>query len=230
MIAVAGAGWVTAAGLGRARESGELHLAPGALQAPSRRAVFADAYSRFGRLDDFSKVGLAAVTLALRDAGMEEWGAKRPIGIACATLFGCLATDVAYLDTVIPQGGALASPNLFAYTLPNAFLGEAAIRHGLTGPTVALLGDGGGMGAVAMAVECLRSGGCEAMVAGICDVAPPAPLAPPDGFAPGALFVVLRKPSEGDGRIGELRVGRHGGFSLGGRSVTDIPTLVRACA
>ena len=36
--------------------------------------------------------------------------------------------------------GRLSSPNLFAYTLPNSFAGEAALRFGLTGPTLVVNG------------------------------------------------------------------------------------------
>ncbi len=43
-----------------------------------------------------------------------------------------------YFEQVIANGGNLASPNLFALTLPNIFLGEAAIRFGLTGPGFAV--------------------------------------------------------------------------------------------
>ena len=55
------------------------------------------------------------------------------MAIMASTVYGCLQTDADYYDTVRPEGGRLASPNIFAYTLSNTYLGEAAIYFGLTG-------------------------------------------------------------------------------------------------
>ena len=64
---------------------------------------------------------------------MDHWQQKRRVAILAETYSGCLETDCDYFTTVIPEQGALASPQLFAYTLSNTFLGEAALRFGLTG-------------------------------------------------------------------------------------------------
>ena len=60
---------------------------------------------------------------------------------------------------MIPEGGALASPNLFAYTLSNCFTGEAAIRFGLTGPSY-VVGEPGPQGftSLSLALESLADG------------------------------------------------------------------------
>ena len=128
-----GIGWVTPAGYGQGRQVQSWPLVPGELKIPTRKDVFAQIDRRFGRLDDFSRIGLAAVTFCLRDGLAEEWQEKRPLGIVASSRYGCLQTDMDYLQTMIPQHGLLASPNLFAYTLPNCFLGEASLRFGLTG-------------------------------------------------------------------------------------------------
>ncbi len=77
--------------------------------------------------------GYWLLALALKDAQLDQWTEMRNIAVMASTVYGCLQTDSDYYDTVRPEGGRLASPNLFAYTLSNTFLGEAAIYFGLTG-------------------------------------------------------------------------------------------------
>ena len=104
-------------------------------------------------------------------------------------------TDLDYLAT-LGEAPGLASPQLFAYTLPNVFLGEAAIRFGLTGPTV-IVSDEEGTGAAALetALDYIAGGGDTAL-AGICDLARPAQLPERPDPPPGALFLVLeRRPT-----------------------------------
>ncbi len=114
----------------------------------------------FGRLDNYSKLGFAAITFALRDAQMDQWVKKRPIGIIASTVYGCLATDIDYYETVVPEGGAFASPSLFAYTLPNVYLGEVATHFGLTGQTFVINEpESSGIAGLRMALNNIMSGG-----------------------------------------------------------------------
>lgn len=233
-IAVRGIGWVTAAGMGRGRAGQPFAWPPGPLAAIARREVFPDPDQRFGRLDPYAKAGLAAVAFALRDAGLEAWREKRPIGVVAATVYGCLETDVAFFASVLPQGGALASPNLFAYTLPNSFLGEAAIRFGLTGPTFVVTdGDPSGLASLAAAAELIETGECATVVAGSCDVPPEGWLAgagPP--VPPGAVFLVLGDGAGGGADaapLGELRLGAGGEIGYKERTVESLAALVAAC-
>lgn len=231
-IAIRGIGWVTVAGMGGGREGTAFAMPGGDLPPIKRRQVFAEPDQRFGRLDPYAKAGLAAITFALRDAGLESWREKRPIGIVAATVCGCLETDLAYYATVVPQGGALASPNLFAYTLPNSFLGEAAIRFGLTGPTF-VVADGAAAGTVALSVACelIAAGECATILAGLCDVPPfgwPAGFGP--AVSPGAIFFFI---GTGDGQspspYGVLRLGAGGEIGYNGREVVSLETLAAAC-
>ena len=194
-VFVTGIGWAGAAGMGSGRGSTPFALPPGKLPHISRQEVFPDPDSRFGRLDAFSRLALAGVALALRDAGIEKWTEPRAVGIAASTAYGCTGTDLDYLST-LGAGPELASPQLFAYTLPNVFLGEAAIRFGLTGPTVILSDEAGtGAGALEMALDYVADGGDTAL-AGICDLVPPAQLPGRPGSPAGALFLVLeRRPT-----------------------------------
>jgi len=192
---ILGIGWVDGDGPGKGRDTRDCRLRPGALPRIERSDIFAEPDRRFGRLDDFSRLGLAAIALALQDAGLDAWQEKRPWAIIAASRYGCLATDQAFFDTVIPEGGALASPNLFAYTLANCFTGEAAIRFGLTGPSY-VVGEEGpqGFACLELALESLSDGEAPLVVAGSSDLA--VDTREGDGCAhPGAVFLLLAADS-----------------------------------
>ena len=224
-----GIGWVTAAGFGRGRESSEQPFCDGLLDIPKRRQVFEQPDMRFGRLDEFSRIGLAALAFCLRDAGEEAWHKKRPIGIVAASRYGCLLTDLAYLQTMLPDQGKLASPNLFAYTLPNCFLGEAALRFGLTGNTLVLnQEDRSGLAPLRFALEELNWSGQQGILTGTCDLTPPAAFAV-GNECPGSLFLLLEKtPATAFPSYGELVLSDNEIYFAGTRAV-DLPSLVTAC-
>lgn len=195
---VTGMGWITAIGMGRGRETDHFSAPDGVVPIPSRRQVFQTPDDRFGRMDAFSKIGIAAIALALEDAALADFTEKRPIGIVASTQRGCLSTDMAYFNTVLADQGQWPSPHLFTYTLPSCFLGEAALRFGLTGPayilheprTFSLAG-------IRAALRDLSDGEAGIMIAGACDLPWPGELAPmPDQHgdgAPGAAFIVLER-------------------------------------
>lgn len=228
MAHITGIGWVSAQGFGWGRQGGAFALVPGELPILSRADVFPQPDRRFGRMDPFSRLGLAAVTFALRDAGLEEWREKRPIGLIATTRYGCLSTDRDYFATVIPDGGALASPQLFAYTLSNTFLGEAALRFGLTGEALVVSEPPpGGLASLGLALENLAWNGACAMVAGLCDLAPPLGIPAIPGLPPGAIFVVLeRERRKGTPTYGELQQDEKGGYRRNGVPVADMVDLV----
>ncbi|MDD2733065.1 MAG: beta-ketoacyl synthase N-terminal-like domain-containing protein [Desulfuromonadaceae bacterium] len=189
---ICGIGWVTGAGFGWGSQGGEWTMPDLPLPPLTRKDVFPEPNQRFGRMSEYTKLGLAAVTFALRDAGLEKWADKRPIGVVASTRLGCLATDLEYHTTVLLDGGGLASPNLFAYTLANCFLGDAAIQFGLTGSSFAINETGGdNLDAIRMALEDLEQGEADTMLAGICDLAVPEAFADSVSLTPGAVFLVL---------------------------------------
>ncbi|MCK4502016.1 MAG: hypothetical protein KAU22_03210 [Desulfuromonadales bacterium] len=225
-----GIGWVTAAGCDCGRNTDQQPLCQGTVVAPKRKQVFAKPDMRFGRLDEFSRIGLGALAFCLRDGGAEEWSEKRQIGIVAASRYGCLQTDIAYLDTMLPDNGALSSPKLFVYTLSNSFLGEAALRFGLTGNTLILNQDDvtGGLGAVRYALEDLSWSDQPAILTGINDLAPPAELDTGDE-CPGALFLLIGKePSSAVASYGEVEL-RDGEIIFAGAKIADFRELVGAC-
>mgnify|MGYP001560469563 CR=1 FL=1 len=228
---VAGIGWVTSRGPGRGREAREFSMTSGPIPPVTREDVFPEPNLRFGRLPQYSRVGLAAVAFALRDAGMEHWETKRSAGIVASTRAGCLATDIEYYNTVLPEGGGLPSPNLFSCTLPTCFLGEASIQFGLTGPTL-IVNDPAedALTGVRMALESLSWGECGTMLAGHIDL-PAGPEIPGIRLPhAGGLFMVLQSartlavPGYGTLDLSEGGEVRHDGIGIAG-----LNELVRAC-
>lgn len=189
---ISGIGWVTGASFGWGSQGGECIFSGLPLPPLARKDVFPEPNQRFGRMSNYAKLGLAAMAFALRDAGLEAWSSKRRIGVVASTRLGCLATDLEYHQTVLLNGGGLASPNLFAYTLANSFLGDAAIQFGLTGSAIAINETGeDGLGALRMALEELEAGEADTMLAGICDLPVPEAFAASVALKPGAVFLVL---------------------------------------
>ena len=196
-LTILGGGWVTAAGYGLLSEvKGDLFM-PGEPMIPPAKAIFAQPLVRYGRFDDYTRLGCAAIALALKDAHLEEATEKRPLGVVVSTIYECFESDIAYHQTTIEEDGLYASPNLFSYTLPGIVIGEAAIHFKLTGPTFTV-GDtfsGKGYNSLLSAADLIRSGSCHTVVAGWLD-SPNRLLerkAEDDDGLRGALFVVLSK-------------------------------------
>ena len=211
---VLGLGWVTAAGLGTGRGAKPFVWSEGELPRLTGRTVFPEGHPRFGRMDRLSKIGLAAIAATVRDAEACGFVAKGRTGIIVGTGQGCRETDRAYYDTVIPEEGRFASPNLFAYTLPTSLLGEAALHFGLTGPTYVLYPAAGDeLAGLEHALDELACGGAEAMLVGWCDT-----ISNPVGLPAGAVFLLLGKEERHEG-YGVLSHQPKGGWRFDGRLV-----------
>lgn len=233
IVVVSGIGRVTTEGMGPGRNLTPFSSAYGGIPGFSgQEALGGLAYHRFGRMDDYSKLGLAAISFALEDAGLDGWKEKRPVGIIASTVYGCLSTDFDYFNTVMLEGGGgLASPNLFAYTLPNSFLGDAAICFGLTGPSfVVNESSHAGLKGFGMAVNAVLTGESDTVLAGICDLGRPSPLGDTGESSPFAVFLVIEKRS---GRCGDtygvVDLNRKGKVVFNGRGVDDLFGLVGMC-
>lgn len=219
---VTGAGWVTPAGSGQGRTSA-FSWGKGDLPSIARKQVFSDPYPHFGRMDRYSRLGVAAVALALRDAGVEHQSRSRPVALIGSTVRGCIETDIAFFKAVRTQGPQYASPHLFAYTLANTFLGEAAIRFNLAGPTFILNEpDHGGLFALTMALTMIDNGESPVAVTGVCDLNSPSPQV--DSMA-GALFFVLEQTADEDRSYGRLVRSSGGDLAFQDRKVVDMTTL-----
>jgi len=231
MSLITGIGWVTVSGMGHGRGSKDFAMTGGRLPRISRKSVFERPYQHFGRMDEFSRLGLAAISFALKDAGLDEWTQMRDMGILASTVYGCLQTDIDYFDTVMPGEGQSASPALFSYTLPNCFLGEAACHFGLTGPAYVINEQyPSGLATVCAAIDGIVCGEFEKTLAGVCDLGCPEHFPLEKRGLPGAVFLVIEKtPRSGCLPYGSLTIGSNGDIIFDGKKIEDLVGLVKEC-
>jgi 3-oxoacyl-[acyl-carrier-protein] synthase II len=228
-VVVGGAGWVTVGGLGGTLRHTGFGLRFGPLPEFRCAAVLQRPCQRFGRFDAFSRSGVAAVSFALEDAGLAEWESKRPFGIVAGTELGCLEVDAAYYASALDGDGSTASPNLFTYTLPTCFLGEAAAHFGLSGPTYVLtLAPDRPWGWLTAALDLLADGSAPVVLAGVNETAVPSPLPVLQRPPSGAVFLALASPGAAAcfrRPLGRLRCDEEGvGFD--GREIRSLAALV----
>jgi len=160
----------------------------------TRKDVLEKPYKPFGRMDYFSKLGFAAITYAVKDAGLDKKGSCENTSMIASSLLGCLGTDFDYYKTIIPEKGSIASPALFAYTLPNCFLGEASIYYGFTGESFVINEDtSNGLSGLFMAIDLLETNESDFVLCGVCDAGMPDIEGLEADFMPGSLFFVLEK-------------------------------------
>ncbi len=228
---ITGISWITAGGTGAGKGNAPFDIKKGALPHITGEGFPANPGFRKGRLDRFSLLGLQTITNALSDAGLCEWDTKRDIGIVASTVYGCLVTDLDYYETIIPENGNLPDPNLFTHTLSNIFLGYAAILFGLTGPNYILYERSGtGLSAIRSTMECILSGECDTMLAGICDVEPPEKAIESKTLMPGSIFIVIEKsPAKGKVKFGRLSTGSEGDILLDKKVIKDIASCIKEC-
>lgn len=228
---ITGIGWVTAKNKGCGRDNKSFELTAGKLPDITRKDVFDAPYPHFGRLDRYSRLGLSAIAFALKDAGLDRWTQPRPISIIASTVHGCLDTDLNYYDTVIPEDGRLASPNLFAYTLPNSYLGEAAIRFGLTGANYVISeSTQSELWCLRVALAGMAGGQFDKALGGRCDIGHCPPYSASDRTAGGALFFVIEKKTINAGTVyGDVAMDSRGKLFFNGTEVEDLATLARCC-
>jgi len=227
---ITGVGWISAQSMGRGRKDARFQMVSGKLPSISRKAVFETPYPRFSRMDEFSRLGVSAIGLALQDAGMDEWTSKREVGIIVNTVYGCLHTDLDYFETVMPENGAFASPVLFSYTLPNCFLGEAASRFGLTGPGYVITEQGNSdLSSIRAVLEDMDCDDFESALAGICDLGCPPDFPIDENIVPGAAFVVVEKnPDRGLKPYGSLRLNQAQDIFFNNEKIPGFRELIQA--
>ncbi|MEZ4601645.1 MAG: beta-ketoacyl synthase N-terminal-like domain-containing protein [Syntrophotaleaceae bacterium] len=87
------------------------------------------------RIDHFSKMALLGAHLALEDAGALDAPRDR-MGVVIATGYGPTRTTFAFLDSVLEDGDAFASPTHFSNSVHNAAAAHVAIQLKATGPSL----------------------------------------------------------------------------------------------
>ena len=162
------------------------------------------------RLDNFSRLALLGSVLAIADSGMDLIGSQT--GLIVASAHGATATTFAFLDSVINDGDALASPTLFSNSVHNAAASHIAEHFAITGPTLSLTQ---GVNSLTMALitagQWLASGRVDSVLCGVidcyCDVlgycwqsyreqSKTTKLNPAAGPGEGALFLHLSREPE----------------------------------
>jgi len=231
---ITGVGWVSASGMGYGRCYDAFSMIKGPLPEITRKDIFNKAYKGFGRMDKFSKIGLAAIAFALRDAGLEDWSEKRNIGTIASTFYGCLNTDINYYNTVIPEEGTLASPGLFAYTLPNCFLGEASICFGMTGTGFVINEKASnGFKSLEAALESLECREHEIMLCGLCETGCPPNFKvahkTDEGISGALFFVIAKKTCDNHRNYGAIRLGESNNILFNNTEVADLCMLAEKC-
>ncbi len=215
------------------------------------KEILSRTHKAYGRMDDFSKIGFAAITFALADAGIPQSDhkladhklaepklaePKKNICIIASSVLGCLETDIHYQATLSRKKGILPSPAIFAYTLPSSFLGEASIYHGLTGESFMIEEElFNGLRGLSLGLDLLEDGGCDTLVCGLCnsdlysDIKMAEPAMEGPAPEPGALFFVLEKQASQScygpcyGTITEDRAQNI--FSHEGKKITSLTDL-----
>ncbi len=148
------------------------------------------AFPTFRRLDPLAQ----RASLALEAAGAAALAPalRAETALLLGTAFGCLAADLAFADSLASD----PSPAVFPYTLPSTCLGELALRHGLRGPTLALVTAPGGEGeALREAALWLAAGEAAAAVVVLGDALPAPALARSGEPASPALAALLLAPA-----------------------------------
>ncbi|MCF8068345.1 MAG: hypothetical protein K9L30_07150 [Desulfobacterales bacterium] len=187
-INVTGGGFVTISGWGKLGDKVSLHEQNGTVSLPEPKLIFPEIPKRWGRFDNFTRMGCTAAALALQDASYHK--NSMTCGMVISTLYDTIITDRDYYQTTLEDEGAMSSPNLFSYTLPVIVLGESCVSFDLRGPTFCV-GDHPetvGMDALKSAVRMIRSEKSDRMLAGVVEN-PPADL----NGCPMAFFIVLEK-------------------------------------
>jgi 3-oxoacyl-[acyl-carrier-protein] synthase II len=87
------------------------------------------------RIDHFSKMALLGAYLALEDAGVLEAPRDR-MGVVIASGYGPTRTTFSFLDSVLDDGDAFASPTHFSNSVHNAAAAHVAIQLKAAGPSL----------------------------------------------------------------------------------------------
>lgn len=197
---IAGGSWIDSNSWGFLGQSGGPELDSGLPVDVPVKEFFDEPLRRYGRFDSYTKLGFAGAGLALKDCGFSVTGLKYSAGIVVSTLCGSFDNDLEYYRTTLEDGGQLASPNLFSYTLPGIVLGECAVNYNLSGPALCVGADAASPGIEALKLACLmlESGQADIMLAGYLESSRACPL---KTALNGAVFVVLMRADDDTGTI-----------------------------
>ncbi|MCP4106212.1 MAG: hypothetical protein GY749_11850 [Desulfobacteraceae bacterium] len=226
---ISGIGFVTPEFSGCGRQFRTFDCKLGKLNPISRKDVLDKPYKPFGRMDFFSKIGFAGVYFACKDANLINNNKTSNASIIATTVFGCLETDNNYFNTIKFENGKNASPAIFAYTLPNIFLGESSIYLGLTGETFVINSDTvNGTAGLKMAFDILDSEESDFVVCGLCDTNIPEFLKQKEHLFAGSLFFTISK-EKSDFCYGPVKKDTEDNIYFNDKNTDNLIDLARVC-
>lgn len=163
-VVITGIGVVSAVGIGReafTRALAGTPTAEGGFRVPNfRLEEHLENARSFRRVADTTKFTLAAISLALADAGLaggrEENGRG---GLVVGVTHGAIVFSTLFHEGLLKEGPQGASPLYFSESVLNAPAGNAAIAFGIRGPVHTLIGEETvGVQAIGLATSLLRCG------------------------------------------------------------------------
>lgn len=86
-------------------------------------------YPKFYKMDNLCKLGFLSSEIILKNIKLNDRYNPFETGVILSNAHSSFETDVKYYETV----DSIASPSLFAYTLPNILIGEICIRNNIKG-------------------------------------------------------------------------------------------------
>ncbi len=243
---VCGIGFVTPESYGCGKDFHAFDPKPGGKLKPvARKDVLDQPYKPYGRMDFFSKTGFSGIYFAGKDAEFHEKslvdadkilqkekncnsydnGKVSNTSIIASSVYGCIDTDKNFFNTFRSENGKNASPALFAYTLPNTFLGEASIYFGFTGQNFIINEKtSNGMTSLKMGIDILHSGESDSVICGICDTA----FSEKYDYFTGSLFFLISRISR-QFFYGKIDINNNKIIDFNGKPVNDLKTLAQLC-
>ncbi|NOQ52180.1 MAG: beta-ketoacyl synthase, partial [Desulfuromonadaceae bacterium] len=89
------------------------------------------------RIDHFSRLALLGAFQALEDAEQPQLDKAR-LGVVIGSGFGALTSTFKFLDSVLEDGDACASPTAFSNSVHNAAAAHISMQLKITGPNLTL--------------------------------------------------------------------------------------------
>ncbi len=121
------------------------------------------------RIDHFSRLALLGAFQALEDVGPLELNRER-LGVIIGSGFGALKTTFGFLDSIIADGDACASPTAFSNSVHNAAAAHISMQFKLTGPSLTVSQfDQSLVSGLLSARQWLAEGRVEAVLLGVVD-------------------------------------------------------------
>jgi 3-oxoacyl-(acyl-carrier-protein) synthase len=235
---ISGIGCVTSELFGCGKDFETFNSKFGKLSSISRKDVLEKPYKPFGRMDFFSKIGFAGTYFAYKDAGLITIDSinnniTSDTAIIVSTHFRCLDTDNNYFQTIKFENGKNASPALFAYALPNAFLGEASIFLKTTGQCFAINeNNSNGISALKMTFDILDSKESEIVLCGICDTNVPEIIKnfvnnTNENFSGSLFFTISKKKQKHN--YGKVTEDENGNIFFRKKNIKSLLDLAKVC-